>query len=292
MKSMTGFGCGEISGNSFSVSIELKTVNNRFLDVNLRLSNELLPFEMKIKKIISERLSRGRVDVALRYERTGEVVYELNRPLILGYLEALKKIQHEFSIKGKPDLNMIARLPGALQQKKNKLDEDLSNGIRDALMVALDNLEAMRHVEGLSLKDNLESLLFKIEKQVPVIETESGNVPKEYFEILKKRIEKLLSKSKSQIEIDQAKLTQEVAYLSDKSDISEEITRIKSHIKHFHVIINEDGVVGKKLDFLAQELNREVNTISSKTQNMIVKTSALKIKSDIEKIREQVQNIE
>lgn len=289
---MTGFGRGEILGNSFSISIELKTVNNRFLDVNLRLSNELLPFEIEIKKIISERLSRGRVDVALRYERTGEVVYELNRPLILGYLGALKKIQHEFSIKGKPDLNMIARLPGALRQKKNELDEDLFNGIRDTLLAALDRLEAMRQIEGLSLKDNLKSLLFKIEKQVLVIEVESENVSKEYFERLKKRIEKLLSKSESQIEIDQAKLTQEVAYLSDKSDISEEITRIKSHIKHFHVIISEDGVVGKKLDFLAQELNREANTISSKTQNMIVKTSALKIKSDIEKIREQVQNIE
>ncbi len=158
--------------------------------------------------------------------------------------------------------------------------------------MALDDLEKMREVEGESLKNDLESLLNNIENQLPIIEKETENVAEEYFGRLQKKIEKLLSKSDSQIEIDQARLAQEVAYIADKSDISEEIIRLKSHIEQFYSIIKEDEVVGKRLDFLTQEFNREANTIASKTQNLTIKEAALIIKAEIEKIREQVQNIE
>jgi len=292
MRSMTGFGRGEASGEGFVVAAELKTVNNRFLDVKLRLSNELQPLESDIKKLLSERLSRGRVDVNLQYERTSEVVYELNRPLISGYLSALREIKSEFSLKGEPDLNLIARLPNALQSKKEKLSEDFVNGLKRAISAALDDLETMRNVEGASIKKDLLFILGSIEKRLPIIEAESESVSDEYYERLQRKIEKLLSKSDSQIELDQGRLAQEVAYLSDKSDISEEISRLKSHIEQFNLIMNEDEAVGKRLDFLTQELNREANTIGSKTQNLTVKEAALGIKADIEKIREQVQNVE
>ena len=292
MKSMTGFGRGEASGENFSVSADIKTVNNRFLDVNLRLSNELQALESDIKKMITDRLSRGRVDVNLQYDKTEEVEYELNRPLISGYLSALKEIRDEYSLTGEPDLNIIARLPNSMQTKKDDISTSFAEGVKDAISRALGALEIMRENEGNSLKADLLLLLENISGQLPAIESESENVAEEYLVRLTKRIEKLLSKSDSQIEIDQSRMAQEVAYLADKSDISEEITRLKIHIEQFRAILNEEEPVGKRLDFLTQELNREANTISSKTQNMIVKEAALTIKADIEKIREQIQNIE
>lgn len=150
----------------------------------------------------------------------------------------------------------------------------------------------MRETEGESLKNDLENLLSEIETHLPKIESESGNVADEYRQKLTKRIENLLAKSDAQIELDQSRLAQEVAYLADKSDIAEEITRLKSHIEQFRGIMDEEKEIGKRLDFLTQELNREANTIASKTNNLTVKESALQIKSAIEKIREQIQNVE
>lgn len=292
MKSMTGFGRGAVSDENFAVAVEIKTVNNRFLDLNLRLSNELQSLEANLKRAIQSRLSRGRVDVFVNYERTSEIVYELNRPLITGYISALKQMQTEFNLSGEPDFNYIARLPNALQPKTEDLSEDFTNAIEAAVKIALDELEQMREVEGESLKTDLENLLAEIENQLPKIESESANVAEEYAQRLKKRVENFLAKSDAQIEIDQARLAQEVAYLADKSDIAEEITRLKSHIEQYRGIMNEEKEVGKRLDFLTQELNREANTIASKTNNLIVKEAALQIKSAIEKIREQIQNVE
>jgi uncharacterized protein (TIGR00255 family) len=245
-----------------------------------------------LKRTIQTRLSRGRVDVFVNYERTSEIIYELNRPLIAGYISALRQMQTEFSLAGEPDFNYIARLPNALQPKTEDLRKEFSNGVETAINLALDELEKMRETEGESLKNDLENLLSEIENHLPKIELESGNVADEYRQKLTKRIENLLAKSDAQIELDQSRLAQEVAYLADKSDIAEEITRLKSHIEQFRGIMDEEKEVGKQLDFLTQELNREANTIASKTNNLTVKESALQIKSAIEKIREQVQNVE
>lgn len=292
MKSMTGFGRGAVSNENFAVAVEIKTVNNRFLDLNLRLSNELQSLEANLKRAIQSRLSRGRVDVFVNYERTSEIAYELNRPLISGYISALKQMQTEFNLTGEPDFNYIARLPNALQTKAEDLSEEFIKALETAVSIALDELEQMRQIEGESLKNDLENLLSEIESHLPKIESESANVADEYAQRLQKRIENFLSKSDSQIEVDQGRLAQEVAYLADKSDIAEEITRLKSHIEQYRGIIAEEKEVGKRLDFLTQELNREANTIASKTNNLIVKESALQIKSAIEKIREQIQNVE
>ena len=289
---MTGFGRGSASGENFSVSVELKTVNNRFLDVSLRLSGEMQAMESRIKQLIGERLSRGRVEVNLQYDRNDEITYELNRPMIAGYLAAMKQMQEEFSLLGEPDLNVVARLPNVVQPKKEDVKPEFAAGIESSLAAALDDLETMRENEGTALKGVLNSLLTDIETRLAPIESESANVAEEYRQRLTKRIGEMLAKSESQIELDQSRLAQEIAYLSDRSDISEEIARLKTHIVHFRSIMDEDKEVGKRLDFLTQELNREANTITSKTSNMTVKENALQIKSDIEKIREQVQNIE
>jgi uncharacterized protein (TIGR00255 family) len=292
MRSMTGFGRGSVSDGDFSISIELKTVNNRFLDVNLRLGGELQALEPDLKRLIQDRLSRGRVDVNLQYDRSDEVLYELNRPLIAGYLHAMKEMKSEFELGGDPDLNVIARLPNVLVTKRDELSEEFFAAARSAVSLALDDLELMRGKEGELLGQELSTRLDDIETLLGPIEAESGNIRDEYSERLGKRISELLSKSDSQIELDQARLAQEVAYLADRADISEEIARLKTHIEHFRQIMGEEKEVGKRLDFLTQELNREANTITSKTSNMVVKEKALQIKSDIEKIREQVQNVE
>jgi uncharacterized protein (TIGR00255 family) len=292
MKSMTGYGRGAVVEQKFAVTVELKTVNNRFLDVSLRMPGDMQPLEATIKRLIGNRLSRGRVEVNVQIDRTEEISYELNRPLIAGFLSAMKQMQEEFSLPGEPDLNVVARLPNVIQPKKSELSVELIVAVEQAVDCALDDLDKMRGNEGDMLKADLALHLDAIEKLMPSIEKESENVADEYRQRLTKRIGELLAKSESQIELDQARLAQEVAFLSDRSDISEEISRLRSHIDHFRGIMNEEKEVGKRLDFLTQELNREANTIASKTNNLVVKENALAIKSEIEKIREQVQNAE
>ena len=245
-----------------------------------------------IKRLISNRLSRGRVEVNLQYDRTNDVEYELNRPLIKGFLAAMKEIQAEFDLKGEPDINVIARLPNVVGTKKEEPTPEFLNAVETAFSLALDDLEKMREKEGSMLAVELASRLQEIENRLPAIEAESDKVADEYHARLTKRIGDMLAKSESQIDIDQARLAQEVAYLAEKADISEEITRLRAHIEHFRAIVEDDRDVGKRLDFLTQELNREANTITSKTSSMTVKENALAIKSEIEKIREQVQNVE
>ena len=289
---MTGFGRGTVAENNYSIAVELKTVNNRFLDINLRLSSDLQNLESMIKRAIGSRLSRGRVDVNIQYDRTAEVNYELNRPLIKGFLSAMVDLKNEFILTGEPDINVIARLPNVMTPKKEDLGPEFAIGLEKVLDLALDDLATMREKEGDMLKAELAARLSEIEIRIPAIERESAGVADEYRERLAKRIGDMLAKTDSQIELDQARLAQEIAYLADRADISEEIARLTTHIEHFRSIMDEDKDVGKRLDFLTQELNREANTIASKTGKMAVKENALAIKSEIEKMREQVQNVE
>ena len=292
MKSMTGFGRAAISENGFAVSVELKTVNNRFLDINLRLSSELQALENVIKKLISNSLARGRVEVNLQYDRNDEVQYEINRPVITGFLAAMKEMQQEFGLAGEPDINVIARLPNVVATKKEEPSPEFLQAIESAFSLALGELQIMREREGELLRTEIISRLNEIEARIPKIESEASSVADEYATRLTKRVNDMLARNESQVEIDQGRLAQEVAYLADRADISEEIARLRSHIEHFRGIISEESDVGKRLDFLTQELNREANTIASKTNNMTVKENALAVKSEIEKIREQIQNVE
>lgn len=292
MKSMTGYGRGTADGDDFSVSVDLKTVNNRFLDVHLRLSNELSSLEPSIKKQIGSRLSRGRVDVNINLEKTGQATYELNRPLIAGYVDALREMQSEFNITGDLDINLIARLPGALQPARNGLSDEMVAGIDEALATALDELEQMRTVEGEALRQEMAERIERIQSLVPTIENAAAGLVDTYRARLQKRIGELLSRNGQLVEIDPARLAQEVAYLSDRSDVSEEMVRLRSHLSQFSDALNSPSETGKMLDFLLQELNREANTTLSKSTDLAIKEAALAIKAEVEKLREQVQNVE
>ncbi len=293
MKSMTGFGRGAAQGEGYSVAVDLKTVNNRFLDVHIRASAELSQLEATVRKRVGERLSRGRVDVNVSVERTSEVTYEVNRPLIAGFIQAMREMQKEFNLSGEPDINVLARLPGAMQAARTGVSEEALKGVEQALAQALDELEAMREREGAALAAEMAARLDEIERHLPVIESLSGEQVENYRARVYKRISELLARDGLEIvELDQGRLSQEVAYLADRSDISEETARLRSHVAQFRAAFDETGDTGKRLDFLLQEFNREANTVLSKSTDLAIKDAALAIKAAVEKLREQVQNVE
>jgi uncharacterized protein (TIGR00255 family) len=292
MKSMTGYGKAMVAGDDFSVSVDLKTVNNRFLDIHLRVGSELASLEPSIKKRITSRLSRGRVDVTVSMERVAQIAYEINRPLIAGYVSALKQLQQDFNIAGELDINVIARIPGALQPARNGIDDRTTTALEQALDQALDELEKMREQEGEALKKELRERVQKIEALVPIIENSAAGLADAYRLRLQKRISELLNRGGQVIEIDPVRLAQEVAYLADRSDVSEEMVRLRSHLSQFQEALNAAGDAGKMLDFLLQELNREANTTLSKSTDLAIKEAGLAIKAEVEKLREQVQNVE
>ena len=289
---MTGYGKGTVNGDDFSVSVDLKTVNNRFLDIHLRVGNELSAIEPAIKRRISSRLSRGRVDVTVSLERTAQIAYELNRPLIAGYVSALKQMQDDFQIGGELDINVLARIPGALQPARNGIDERMIEALNEAVDQALDELEKMRQQEGEALKNELRERVQKIESLVPTIESAAAGLADAYRLRLQKRITELLNRGGQIVEVDPARLAQEVAYLADRSDVSEEMVRLRSHLSQFQEALDSQGETGKMLDFLLQELNREANTTLSKSTDLAIKEAGLAIKAEVEKLREQVQNVE
>jgi uncharacterized protein (TIGR00255 family) len=292
MKSMTGFGRGAFSGENFSVTVEIKTVNNRYLDVHLRLGQELSASEMMIRRRVGSRLSRGRVDLSINFDRTGATNYEVNRPLIAGYVKALREIKGELGLAGEIDVNSLARVPGALTAARDTLDGENTAGVEGALDQALDDLEQMRESEGASLAAEMRVRVAKIEAEVPIIEGAAAGLADAYRERLQKRINELLARGSQAVELDSGRLAQEVAYLADRSDISEELARLRSHLEQFRSSLDTNGEVGKRLDFLLQELNREANTVLSKSSDVAIKDSALAIKAEVEKLREQVQNVE
>ena len=289
---MTGYGKGMMAGEDFSVSVDLKTVNNRFLDIHLRVNTELAPLEPVIKKRITSRLSRGRVDVTVSMERAAQVGYEVNRPLIAGYVNALKQLQQDFDIGGELDINVIARIPGAIQPARNGIDDRMTTALEQALDQALTELEKMREQEGEALKQELRARVAKIESLVPVIESSAAGLADAYRLRLQKRIGELLNRGGQLVEVDPARLAQEVAYLADRSDVSEEMVRLRSHLSQFQEALDAPGEAGKMLDFLLQELNREANTTLSKSTDLVIKEAGLAIKAEVEKLREQVQNVE
>lgn len=292
MKSMTGYGKGMVAGDDFSVSVDLKTVNNRFLDIHLRVGSELSAVEAAIKRRITARLSRGRVDVNVSLERAAQIAYELNRPLIAGYVGALKQLQQDFDIAGELDINVIARIPGAIQPARNGIDERMIAALEQALDQALNELEKMREQEGEALKKELRDRVGRIETLVPVIESSAAGLADAYRLRLQKRIGELLNRGGQVVEVDPVRLAQEVAYLADRSDVSEEMVRLRSHLAQFQEALEAPGETGKMLDFLLQELNREANTTLSKSTDLAIKEAGLAIKAEVEKLREQVQNVE
>jgi len=290
IKSMTGFGQGSAEGAAFKVRVDIRSVNNRFLDVHVRLPQEFASLELTIKKQAQAALHRGRVDITIAVEQMKEAAFQINRPMVAGYLAALGEMKREFGLEGDPSLELIAKLPGALQvsQDVSQLDEALAAGIVAAVSQALVALSEMRLVEGQELAAELKSRLDMIDKQLPTIETEAARLPGIYRERLQKRLQEVQTGA----QVDETRLAQEAIMLADRSDISEEIARLKSHITQMREVVHADEEVGKRIDFILQEMNREANTILSKASDIAISDAAIIIKTEVEKMREQGQNVE
>ena len=289
---MTGFGRGTVSGEDFMVAVEIKTVNNRYLDIHLRMAQELSAVESNIRRRVGARLSRGRIDLNINFERTSATVYEVNRLLIAGYINALREIQEQFKLGGEIDVNAVARVPGALAPARAGINEESLVGLEGAVDQALDDLQQMRESEGAALAEEMRVRIAKIEAEVPIIEAATTTLVDAYRQRLQRRIGELIARGGQAIELDAGRLAQEVAYLADRSDISEELVRLRSHLEQFRAALESEGEVGKRLDFLLQELNREANTVLAKSTEVSIKDAALVIKAEVEKLREQVQNVE
>jgi len=290
IKSMTGFGHGNADGEGFKVRVDIRTVNNRFLDVHTRMPQELASLEITLKKQIQAALKRGRADVTISMEQVREARFEINRPLVAGYLKALTELKNDFGLEGSPSLDLLAKLPGALQvsQDQSQLDETLISSVVAAVSQALISLTEMRIAEGQELAIELSSRLDAIDKALPTVEEHASELPSVYRDKLLKKIQDLLPAA----DIDQTRLAQEAVMLADRSDISEEIARLKSHILQMRDLLRLDDEVGKRLDFILQEMNREANTILSKSSDLAIGDAAIVIKTEVEKLREQAQNVE
>jgi len=290
IKSMTGFGQGSAEGDDFRIRVDIRSVNNRALDVHTRMPQELSSLEVTLKKQVQAAVKRGRIDVNISVEQLRPATFEINRPLVSGYLSALKELKQEFGLEGDPSLELIAKLPSALQvsQDSDSLDENLVAGAVAAVSQALVSLTEMRVVEGQGLAAELTSRLDNIERQMPVIEDEAARLPAVYREKLMKRLAEIASGAQR----DETRGAQEAVMLSDRSDISEEVARLKSHISQMRDLIHSTEEAGKRLDFILQEMNREANTILSKSNDLAISDAAIVIKTEVEKLREQGQNVE
>lgn len=291
MKSMTGFGSAKCELQDFTVNVDLRTVNSRFLDVVMRLPVEFSGQDNRVKKQVQSVLRRGRVEVSVSVQPNREVGYDVNLPLVRGYVSALRRAQEATGVDGMLDLSLIARLPGAIQSAALGPDliEQLATGLTTALGQALENLEQMRLAEGTELAAELTLRLEHIARRVTEVEAMVPQVVKEYQQKLERRITDLI---RDKGEVDPARLAQEAAFLADRSDVTEEIARLKSHLTQFSQLVGAQGELGKQMDFLTQEMNREANTILSKSGDVPITQAALAIKMEVEKIKEQVQNVE
>jgi uncharacterized protein (TIGR00255 family) len=292
ISSMTGYGTAAAQRDEVSVSVEIRTVNHRFLDLHTRIPREFLFLEGDIQKSVRESLDRGRVEINVSIQYTGPTLFAVNENLAKGYLDAAEKLKEKYSLEGAPDVKTILGLPGILQNRdvlSADMNDTLSELTKSCVQSALQGVLQMRRQEGDLLRGDMIRYLAQIEKGTDRIEALSRNTAPEAFSKLRERIAQLLPHGGG---IDPQRLAQEAALLADKADISEEITRLKSHIEQYRLLADADEKAGKKLDFLLQEFYREANTILSKSGNLEVANTAISIKTDIEKLREQVQNVE
>lgn len=293
VKSMTGFGRGTSSEESSrSFSVELKSVNHRYLDISARMPKSMISLEEKIRKIINERLNRGKVDVFITYKNYGDLHGEavLNEALADSYYKALKSIKDRYEeAKDDISISLIARFQDVIKiEEKEENMEEIWSELKFCLEDALSMLIEMREIEGEKLKDDIILKCDSIKALVDRIEIKAPKVVKEYKIKLEERIKEL----SENITLDDNRISVEVAFFADKASIDEEITRLNSHIIQVKDTLELNEPIGRKLDFIVQEMNREANTIASKSQDLEITNMVLDIKNNIEKIREQVQNLE
>jgi len=291
IRSMTGFAqVKSHAGESIAFSLSLKSVNHRFLDPQLRLPPDMDELEMKLRRVLKERLARGHVEVTLNVERRAGEGFGFNRELVGGYVAAFRKAAAEFGATGEPDLNAVFRLPGALGETAS-LDGEFQSAVLAAMDQAIVKLNVMREHEGEGMEKEMRRRLGNLEQATEEVSRLRSAVTRAVMEKVQTKMQELLEN------FDQDRIVQEAAILAERSDIQEELVRLQTHIEHFRKLLDQGGEVGKKLDFLLQELNREANTLLSKTsgitgEGLRITELGLQMKSEIEKCREQVQNLE
>jgi uncharacterized protein (TIGR00255 family) len=278
-------------------ALSLKSVNHRFLDLHFRLPSGSDSLEMQLRRLLKEKMARGHVEVTLSLERAGGETLALNRPLVSAYIAAFRAASAEFSVAAEPDLNSVLRIPGALDSAKDPEDGALEAAVMARVAEALDRLNQMREQEGRGIEQELRVRMAHLREAVKTVQVYRRTVLQSYVERLQSRLQELLGSS-----ADRERMLQEAAILVDRSDIQEEIVRLENHVQHFLGLLDEHslgkhGEVGKKLDFLLQEMNREANTLLSKTSGLAgdalkITEAGLVMKAEIEKSREQVQNLE
>lgn len=291
IKSMTGYGSAKGTVEGIEISIELKSVNNKFLDTAVRMPRSFLFAEETIKQVVSSHISRGKVDVFVTVDSSGadDMVVKVNEPLLRGYLEALNTISEDFGLINDATAMSVSHFPDVLTAEKKELDaEAVAEGMRAVAEQALCDFDRMRMTEGEKLKADVLLKLQNIEGFVTVIEENSPKTVKEYRDRLYAKLSEVLGTSG----IDEARILTEAAVFADKIAVDEETVRLRSHIAQLRQMLEAGSPIGRKIDFLLQEFNREANTTGSKCQNSDIAHVVVDLKSEIEKIREQIQNIE
>jgi uncharacterized protein (TIGR00255 family) len=298
--SMTGFAQARVERDGSSVRINLRSVNHRFLDLHLRMPDGFEVFESRIRQAIRNRLRRGHVDVNIYHEAGGTGAIEVNHDLVESYMKAVERLRQEFNVKTEPDLVALFRLPGVVaapggpgEMMSEEKQERLGEQVEACLEQALNKMEVMRRSEGQALTEEMQGILGKIAVRTAEIETLSERVRPAIARRLAERLEELLKG----VQLDPIRLAQEAAMIAERNDVSEELARLRSHVEQFGKLLAGAGEAGKKLDFLLQEMQREANTLLSKTpgveaEGLAITGLALEVKSDIEKLREQAQNVE
>ena len=293
MKSMTGYGRGECTMYERKFTVEIKAVNHRYNDITVKLPRAIMGFEDEIKKAISKKVFRGKLDVFVNFESFSQedVNISVNEPLAKSYTETLRKLKSDLQLEGDVTIEMVSKFPDVITEDKNISNENTENEIRECLMKAVedatDAFVAMREVEGETLKKNIIEKVAFVNDALQKIEERAPFVSKDYRARLEAKLADL-----DEIQVDESRLLTEVMLFADKACIDEEITRLHSHISQMYSIVEESVPVGRKLDFLVQEMNRETNTIGSKSNDIQITNHVVDIKSEIVKIREQIQNIE
>lgn len=290
IKSMTGYGKGNISKNLRNYQVEIKSVNHRYLDISVKMPRVLSYLEEDVKKVISSKVKRGKIDVFVTFENSSTEGKEIkiNNEIAKMYINQLKQLAEEENILANIEVTEISKYPDVLSVRNTQDDEQIKKELIEATTIATDKLVQMRQVEGSKMAEDLLKRIEKINQKIEKISELSTGLIEEYVVKLENRIKEILKNQ----EIDESRLAQEVVIYADKCSIEEEVTRLKSHISQFKELINSDDAVGKKLDFIIQEMNRETNTIGSKANNLEITNGVIDIKTEIENIREQVQNIE
>lgn len=296
LKSMTGYAQARVVENGWSLRVSVRSVNHRFLDLHLRVPEGFEPVEPGMRQIVRERVRRGHLDVALHYELEGPAAVGVNHDVAAAYLAAVNSLRSKFSIVSEPDIAAILRLPGVIGPPASSLEEEmvkLEAVVTRCLSEALDKLDRMREREAVHLREEMSARLQAIAALAAGVSILAERARPAFARRLESRVKELLG----DVQLDPARLAQEAAIAAERGDVSEELVRLGSHVRQFETMLAGGADVGKKLDFLLQEMQRETNTLLSKTpgneeEGLEITQSGLEIKSEIEKLREQVQNIE